>query len=297
MARGIVNRTSASTSGETPGVMPDSASPPGAGRAVEAGGEEMHGSGPLDRYMTVLELVASFPGAITMSDVCTLLDMPKTSAHRLLAGLLRAGLVEGGGRHRTYSLGTRLVRLLHMSAEDGWLVALARPALEALTAERSETCYLTRLVGHSVRVVFSVSPEVQWRSYVQPGLEMPPHAAATAKAILAFQDTALIRKALERDLPALTSQTRTARDTILDEYAEVRLKGYATCISEIDEGLGALGFPVRLEDGPVLYSIGLTGPVQRVFNDALPVRIASLERTAASLSRVLSHGSRIASRT
>ncbi|WP_238193113.1 IclR family transcriptional regulator [Methylobacterium frigidaeris] len=246
--------------------------------------------------MTVLELVASFPGAITMSDVCTLLDMPKTSAHRLLAGLLRAGLVEGGGRHRTYSLGTRLVRLLHMSAEDSWIIALARPALEALTAERGETCYLTRLVGHGVRVVFSVSPEVQWRSYVQPGLEMPPHAAATAKAILAFQEPALIEKALERDLIALTTQTRTTRDTILDEYAEVRTKGYATCISEIDEGLGALGFPVRLDDGSILYSVGLTGPVQRVFNDDLPVRIASLEKAAASLSRVLSHGSRIASR-
>ncbi|MFE1599463.1 IclR family transcriptional regulator [Methylobacterium sp. ID0610] len=264
---------------------------------METGTEEVpSGAGPLDRYMTVLELVATFPDAITMSDVCTLLDLPKTSAHRLLAGLLRAGLIEGGGRHRTYSLGTRLVRLLHTSAEDGWIIALARPTLEALTAERGETCYLTRLIGHGVRVVFSVSPEVQWRSYVQPGLEMPPHAAATAKAILAFQDQALIRRALERDLTALTSQTRTAREAILADYAGVRAKGYGTCISEIDEGLGALGFPVRLDDGSVLYSIGLTGPVQRVFNDDLPVRIASLDKAAATLSRLLSHGSRIAKR-
>ncbi|RVU13782.1 IclR family transcriptional regulator [Methylobacterium oryzihabitans] len=283
MPRKIVNRASA-------GSLPESAAP------TADSAEEAAGAGPLDRYMAVLELVAAFPDAITMSDVCTLLDLPKTTAHRLLAGLLRAGLVQGGGRHRTYSLGTRLVRLLHASAEDGWIVALARPALEALTAERGETCYLTRLMGPAVRVVFSVSPEVQWRSYVQPGLEMPPHAAATAKAILAFQEPALIGKALERDLPALTSQTRTARDAVLRDYDEVRAKGYGTCISEIDEGLGALGVPVRLDDGPVLYSVGLTGPVQRVFNDDLPARLAGLERAAATLGRALSHGSRIARR-
>nr|WP_281411532.1 IclR family transcriptional regulator C-terminal domain-containing protein [Enterovirga sp. DB1703] len=246
--------------------------------------------------MTVLELVAAFPGAVTMSDVCLALDMPKTSAHRLLAGLSRAGLVEGGGRHRPYTLGKRLVRLLHASAEQGWVETLARPVIEALAAERGETCYLTRLVGHAVRVVFSVSPEVQWRGYVQPDLQMPPHAAATAKAILAFQPPGIIEKALEGDLVVLTSQTCTERDKILRDYESVREKGYGTCVSEIDEGLGALGYPVRLADGSILYSIGLTGPVQRIFNDNLPVRLASLEQAAAALGRSLSLGAEIAGR-
>jgi DNA-binding IclR family transcriptional regulator len=278
----IVNRAS-------PGSVPVFA-------AAAAGDGETSPGGPLDRYMTVLELVAAFPGAVTMTDVCTALDIPKTSAHRLLAGLSRAGLVEGGGRHRPYTLGTRLVRLLHASAEQGWLETLARPVLEALTAERGETCYLTRLVGHAVRVVFSISPEVQWRSYVQPDLQMPPHAAATAKAILAFQAPGIVEKALDGELVTLTSQTCTDRQTILKDYEAVRERGYGTCVSEIDEGLGALGFPVRLADGSILYSIGLTGPVQRIFNDDLAVRLASLEQAAAALGRSLSLGVDIAGR-
>ena len=266
-------------------------------QAGRDGDAEPSPGGPLDRYMSVLELVAAFPGAVTMSDVCAALDMPKTSAHRLLAGLSRAGLVEGGGRHRAYTLGKRLVRLLHASAEQGWLESLARPAIEALAAERGETCYLTHLVGHAVRVVFSISPEVQWRSYVQPDLQMPPHAAATAKAILAFQAPAIVEKALEGELVALTSQTCTDREKVLKDYETVREKGYGTCVSEIDEGLGALGYPVRLADGSILYSVGLTGPVQRIFNDDLPVRLASLEQAATALSRSLSQGAEIASRS
>lgn len=265
-------------------------------KSAKAGGIEPDGGGPLDRYMSVLELVAAFPGAVTMSDVCAIQGIPKTSAHRLLGGLARAGLIEGGGRHRPYALGPRLTRLLHAAAEEGWIAALARPTLEALASERGETTYLNRLVGHTVRVVCSVSPEVQWRSYVQPELEMPPHAAAAAKAILAFQNPALVRKALEGPLPALTGQTRTDPDAVLHDYAEVREKGWATCVSEIDEGLGALGVPVRLADGSVLYSLGLTGPVQRIFNDDLPARLAGLERAAATLGTALSLGSEIAAR-
>ncbi|WP_442869414.1 helix-turn-helix domain-containing protein [Bradyrhizobium sp. CCBAU 11434] len=51
--------------------------------------------------MQVLELLATFPGALTLADVSSLLDLPKTSAHRLLKGLVRAGLAKDNvGRPR-----------------------------------------------------------------------------------------------------------------------------------------------------------------------------------------------------
>ncbi|MGY3473570.1 helix-turn-helix domain-containing protein [Bradyrhizobium ottawaense] len=56
----------------------------------------------------------------------SLLDLPKTSAHRLLKGLVRAGLAKDNVGGRAYQLGDRLVRLLHATADDGWIVALAR---------------------------------------------------------------------------------------------------------------------------------------------------------------------------
>jgi DNA-binding IclR family transcriptional regulator len=254
--------------------------------------------GPLERYIAVLELVAAFPGAITVSDVGSLLALPKTTAHRLLGGLARSGLIKGGdGRNRTFRLADRLVRLVHMSADGGWIEALVRPQLEALAAERGETCYVSRLLGHRVHVAVTVSPEVRWRAFVQPGIEMPPHAAATAKVILAFQSPALVARALAEPLPRLTSQTRTDPELIRAEYADVRVQGYATCISEIDEGLGALGVPIVQTSGEVLHSVGIVGPVPRIMNDAMAARIDSLRATAARLSLALSLGSAIAART
>jgi len=258
--------------------------------------EDDGASGPLGRYMQVLELVAAFPGALTLADVSSLLDFPKTTAHRLLKGLVRAGLAKDGVGGRAYHLGDRLMRLLHATADDGWLVPLVRPLLQQLTERTSETCYLTRLIGTRVVVAVSQSPDVHWRSYVQPGIEMPINAAATGKAIMAHQSEELIAQALSHALPILTVNTRNERAFIEQEFAAVRRRGYATCIGEIDEGLAAIAVPVVLASGAVYHSVGITGPLQRIMNDHLEDRLSALRDTAMALAKVLSIGEKLLSR-
>lgn len=253
-------------------------------------------AGPLDRYMQVLELVATFPGALTLADVSSLLELPKTSAHRLLKGLVRAGLAKDNVGGRAYQLGDRLLRLLHATADDGWIAALARGHLQQLTNTTSETCYLTRLIGARVVVAISVSPDVRWRSYVQPGIEMPVHAAATAKAIIAYQSETLLAEAMSADLPLLTANTRNAPAWIKQELAAVRTRGYATCIGEIDEGLAAIAVPVFLSGQRVFYAVGMTGPLQRIMNEQLSERLAALRSVAETLGRSLSIGEKLKSK-
>lgn len=246
--------------------------------------------GPLARYIDVLELIAAFPGAITLADVSSILELPKTTAHRLLKGLVRSGLAVEREAGRTYSVGDRLTRLLHASADDGWYASLAGPHIHALTEASTETCYLARLVGARVLVAVSYSPDVRWRGYVQPGIEMPVNAAATGKAIMAFQSKELIAEALSNELPKPTVNSHTNRKWIEQEFAKVRKLGYATCIGEIDEGLAALAVPIVLSDGSVLQSVGMTGPLERIMNKQMEDRLAALRETAAALSKALSRG-------
>jgi DNA-binding IclR family transcriptional regulator len=252
--------------------------------------------GPLERYMQVLELVAAFPAAVTLVEVAALLDFPKTTAHRLLKGLVRSGLLKDAVGGRAYQLGERFKRLLHTMADDSWLTALVRPHLERLTETSAETCYLTRLIGARVVVAVSQSPDVRWRGYVQPGIEMPVNAAATAKAIMAYQSPELIAAALAHDLPLLTVNTRNDRAWVEGELATVRERGYATCIGEIDEGLAAIAVPVVLNDQTVLHALGMTGPLQRIMNAQLPERLTTLRRTAGLLAKALALGERLTSR-
>jgi len=252
--------------------------------------------GPLGRYMDVLELIAAFPGALTLADAAAMLELPKTTTHRLLKGLVKAGLAKESVGGRAYDLGDRLTRLVHATVGDDWLATLASPHLRQLTDASGETCYLTRLVGGRVVVAVSQSPDVRWRGYVQPGIEMPIHAAASAKAIMAYQDKTVVAQAMAQPLPLVTVNTRNDRAWIEAELQAVHDRGYATCIGEIDEGLAAISVPVLLPDGMVLHAVAMTGPLQRIMNERLPERIDALNATGAALAKALALGAKIRER-
>jgi DNA-binding IclR family transcriptional regulator len=252
--------------------------------------------GPLTRYIDVLELIASFSGALTLADVSSLLGLPKTTAHRLLKGLVRSNLAKEGDGGRTYQLGERVTRLLHASAEEGWLASLAGPHLRALSETTSEACFLARLVGVHVFVAVSEAPDMKWIQHVTEGSEMPVNASASGKAIMAYQSRELIAEALAEDLPKPTPLAHTSRRWIEKEFSTVREQGYATCVGEIYEGSAALACPIMLPGGSVLYSVAISGPLDRVMDKKLPQRVQILRDAADALAKALSLGASIKSR-
>lgn len=247
-------------------------------------------AGPLERYISFLELIAAFPGELTTADAAHALQLPKSTAHRLLRVLSRSGLVEGGDhKDRTLSLGNRLTRLVYAAGHADWIEAAVLPTLVQTTARfPNASLFVARLAGHRVFVVASAAGDPRWKSYVIPGQELPPHAAASAKIILAHQDDALIEKALDRPLQAFTPNTVTDHDVIRKEIADARKDGYAVCIECIHEGMSALSVPIQIATDGVIYSVGITGPVTRVITEDLGSIVALLQETAKSLTPILS---------
>ena len=89
------------------------------------------------------------------------------------------------------------------------------------------------------------------RAFVQPGRRLPLYAAASGKAILAFQDEAFIARYLARPRVRYTRRTRVGDERM------------AVCENELDAGVLSYGHPVQGGDGHVLYSIGITGLADR----------------------------------
>jgi len=240
---------------------------------------------PLERYFAILETVAAHPGvgAPELADLCAL---PFPTVHRLIQALRKAGLLTEGERRKGYELGTRLLRLLQTGSDDSWIRITVQKKLDEIAERLGETCYAAKLVDGEVVSVAWAAPASGLRGHVVPGVSQPLHAAACAKAILAYQSSAYVRSLLPEKLPKLCVNTKTRRDDVLAELKAVRGRGFATCVNENEMGITAVACPILLVGVGVIYSIGvmaLGGHLsEERIRDAVEVLTVAAKELAAS---------------
>lgn len=222
---------------------------------------------PLERYISIMETVAPFERGLTAVELEASLGLPKTTINRLLHALLESGMISAESvRNRSYRLGDRLLQLLQMSPDSGWLATLAQRPLQDLADQTGQSAFLSKFDGVEVRSVTCVAPDTPVRTYVMPGMTMPANAAASAKAILAFHPQETVRAVLAAELRSYTERTKTKLSDLTKELAEIRERGYATDLAEHVPGLGSIAFPIKPANGKVLFAVGLTGPYGQIID-------------------------------
>lgn len=243
---------------------------------------------PLERYARILEIIAGFPNGVSPAVVGEMLELPKASAYRLIKSLADVGLVEvTAPPAATCRIGKRLARILFSSATDDWFLSAALPSLNELTAETGQASFVARLSGFAVRSMEMVAPNNQLRAYIIPGQEIPLHAGASAKAILAYQPPDFIDEALGRPLTKYTAHTKTDAALVRAELEEVRSSGIAFCVHEDVEGFGAIAAPILVNGQRVQQSVCITGTTNSLFEADRERNISLVRRMSERLSRML----------
>jgi DNA-binding IclR family transcriptional regulator len=244
--------------------------------------------GVLGRYAYILDTLAAAPEGLTLTEIMQTTGLPRGTVHRLLGALLEVGYIEPVEGRKVYVLGSRLLHMLHLGTPAELVDRLVGPILDRLVAQFRETAFLAKLEGREVRSVAMTLPPSGGQSYVQPGREMPAHAAASAKAIFAFQDEAVVTEVLAQPLEKFTNKAITDPAAVRAELENARRDGYAVCDEELDPGIYSIACPVHLEDLGVIYSIGLVGLTERLHRFPANEIVAGLNQAATEIAALLS---------
>ena len=242
--------------------------------------------GPLERYLRILEIAAGFSGGISLSRFAEILDLPKTTVHRLARNLVEVGMLATDETGR-YRLGDRFARLAYAGTPDEWINSMSHTFLKDLAEETGQACFIAKLTDNKIRSVAMVAPDNLVRGYVIPGRELWPHAAASAKAILAYQSDAVMKAVLPSPLPRLTDRTKTRLKDLQAELETVRERELALCVGEDVEGFAGIASPRLCPGFDVLYSVAITGTVETLINRGLAQFEKRVRACAARLSRAI----------
>jgi DNA-binding IclR family transcriptional regulator len=238
-----------------------------------------------DRVLLTLKSLGYHPHGASLDELARELDSPKSSLHRALATLRRAGFAEQDERGR-YRLGTEFVRVAFEYHERRDEVDLVRPLLVSLAGWFTETAHYAKLDGAEVVYLGKVEPPGQGIKLTSRiGGRNPAHCTGIGKALLAhaLPDPEAVRAYVARHGPLLrrTERTLTAPHELAEELERTRARGYAIDREESEPGVNCIAFPLFL-DSP-------TRPTGAVSVSAVALRtgLDQLEGAAAGIRTMI----------
>ena len=242
----------------------------------------------VSRALRALELIAE-AGELGITELGRRLGVHKATASRLIATLAEKGMVERDPVSEKYRLGFGVIRLAGAAMAGLDLVRTARPILEELAERTRETVNLGVLSGDAVVYIDQVTGTRSIVAVSWVGRRTPVHYASNGKVLLAFMDDRERERLLSVPLERATKNTVVDPTKIRVQLAEIRARGYATTMEELEEGLNAVAAPIRRADGQVIAALSVSGPAFRMRPVDLP-RVARVTAEAAtSISRRLGY--------
>ncbi len=264
--------------------LPATAPPPPAPRPPA--GEALDGNAvrSVDRAATLLLALGECAGEVGVTELARRLGLHKSTASRLLATLQRRGLVEQDEETGKYRLGLVVIRLAERAEQTLDLRALAMPELERLARATRESATLAILREDGCHTVAQADAPHVGASPDLTGRTTPLHGVAPGKILLAAMAERDVLRIARPGLPARTPRTITRLETLVEELARVRRRGYATAFSEWIEGTNGIAVPVVDARGRVAAALGVGGPAFRVTPGRVPEIVAAARTAAAAIS-------------
>jgi DNA-binding IclR family transcriptional regulator len=238
--------------------------------------------GALLHGLAVLDMFTQDRPVVGIAEVARELGVHRSTASRLAATLATGGYLEVAGEQGRYRLAAKLAVLGEVAAAGSDLRRAALPALRDLVSRLGETGHLGVLEGTEAVTVAVVDGWQTVRMHSWVGKRSPAHCSSIGKALLAgLRPADLAARYPDRDLPACTPATITSLAALERCLADVRSRGYAEDLEELEPHLCCVAAPVFGRDAAVTASISVSGPASRLRDPAAVAATAAAVRDTA----------------
>jgi DNA-binding IclR family transcriptional regulator len=222
-----------------------------------------------------------------VSEIADRLELTRPTVHGLLQTLQAHGFVEQDRDSDKYQLGAGLLQLGNSYLDLNELRSRSLVHADRLAGRADAAVRVGVMHGASVVVVHHVFRPDSTLQILEVGAELPLHASALGKAMLAFSPEDAIDDLLAEPQPRLTSRT-LGPAALREELKEVRQRGYAREKDEAILGESSIAAPIFDHSGQAVGAIGIVGDSDRIMARGPSRQLSSAVAEAArGISREL----------
>jgi IclR family KDG regulon transcriptional repressor len=237
----------------------------------------------LDKALYLLHLFTVARPQWSLTQLSRAANLPLSTTHRIANSLKDHGLLARDPQSREFRLGFGAIDLGHRALASMDISLIAKPIMRRLARQTRETILLTvpnDTRDHSV-CIERIDGQYDLRIHLEVGRQVPLHAGASAKVLLAYFPPDEIDELLRRvGLPRVASNTIEDPEILREHLAEIRHQGYAVSQEETNEGAWGLAVPILDQRGHCVAGLGVSLPISRYSPEA-EERFAELAQDAA----------------
>jgi DNA-binding IclR family transcriptional regulator len=234
----------------------------------------------VDRAARILKVLASGPRRLGVSEIADRLGLTRPTVHGLLQTLQAHGFVEQDRDSDKYQLGAGLLQLGNSYLDLNELRSRSIVHAERLASRADAAVRVGVMHGASVVIVHHVFRPDTTLQILEVGAELPLHASALGKAMLAYSSEQAIGDLMSDPPPRLTSRT-LAPAALRDQLIQIRERAFATEKDEAILGESSIASPIFDHSGHAVGAIGVVGDTDRIMPRGAAKQLSSAVAEAA----------------
>lgn len=244
----------------------------------------------LRKGFAVMECLADHPGGLTMQEIINTLELPKTTAFRLLSSMVEMGYLILNPESARYTLARRLLRLGLAALGQSNIVEQALGPMRMLRDSVRESVMLGVFIANRVVLLEQVLGSHNFTFMLKPGSDFCLHASAPGKLFIAMMPDSEREAAMATiDFKRFNEHTIATREELDAELETIRTKGYALDLEEEMSGVHCVAAPVYNTFGHITAVVWTSGPSGRFDRLTMEHAIEQVKEAADRISSNLGH--------
>lgn len=243
----------------------------------------------IERAIDILQAFSQENSSLSLSDICRLVDLPKTTVFRIINTLEDRNLLFQDPVTGKYLLGYELIHLGEEAQSSNDLAKLAYRSMEHVSLVTRQTCNLYVRQGFERVCIAQVTGSEYVRKYSYLGAHHPLYCGA-GKLLLAYSDPDFLKTYFSTvKLLQYTKNTITDLTLLQEELNRVREQGYSVSLGERDDISAAVAVPVFNYSNQVVAALTISGPIYYFTTETIQEYVDVLTKEALELSQKLGH--------
>lgn len=219
----------------------------------------------ITKSFEVLELLSKNPYGLTLQEIVTQLQYPKSSLYKIVSNLQELGYLGREMDSSRYFLSRKLLTLGVTAFNSSNIIERSKEYMKLLRDEVGESVMIGTLIDDEVVLLEQITGSLDFVFTLKQGMKFNLYSTAPGKVILAFLDKTKQNEIVDNlQLEAINEYTITDKTLLKQELEIIRQQGYAADINETVEGVHCIAAPIWDETKNAIACVWTSGPAGRL---------------------------------